>query len=257
MSDLYYEINPIIPEELIIYGYYYDPVTNISYSEISGLPGYYITSNGDVISYKKENPIYLKTYKNQHGHQYVDLKSNGKRYKCLVHRLVAEAFLENPNNYPIVRHLDDDPDNNWVGNLALGTQLDNRMDCIRNGNDYKTPVYCYETNKIYDYAVNAAIDLGVSKASITHCCKGISDSVKGYHVCYSSDMDDKLNDEDWTAPKINKMYKPLIAVSPDGSEYYFDSRKDAAKFIGIPECGISSTINGTTPHTHGWKFREA
>lgn len=50
------------------------------------------------------------------------------------HQLVATAFIPNPNNYPIVRHLDDNKLNNLLGNLAWGTDLDNKKDMIRNGN---------------------------------------------------------------------------------------------------------------------------
>lgn len=58
---------------------------------------------------------------------------DGIRRSPKVHRLVALAFLPNPNNPPIVRHLDDDRHNNHVSNLAWGTQMDNRRDAALNG----------------------------------------------------------------------------------------------------------------------------
>lgn len=57
----------------------------------------------------------------------------GRGNRHLVSRLVATAFILNPNNLPIVRHMDDNPLNNHVENLAWGTQTDNMQDCVRHG----------------------------------------------------------------------------------------------------------------------------
>lgn len=54
------------------------------------------------------------------------------RKRRVIHRLVAEAFF-GISDLPIVRHLNDDPDDNWVGNLAYGTHSDNAFDMHRNG----------------------------------------------------------------------------------------------------------------------------
>ena len=74
----------------------------------------------------------LRQTKNKSGHWYVSLHNGGQITKT-VHRIVAEAFIPNPNNLPLVRHLDDNPDNNHVDNLAWGTKRDNQKDAVRNG----------------------------------------------------------------------------------------------------------------------------
>lgn len=68
------------------------------------------------------------------GHLRVSLHKNQKQSLRFVHRLVAEAFIPNPDEYPLVRHWDDDPSNNRVGNLRWGTVSDNWNDMVRNGN---------------------------------------------------------------------------------------------------------------------------
>lgn len=51
----------------------------------------------------------------------------------LLHRLMAEAFVPNPNNYPIVLHIDNDKINTNPDNLAWGTYSENNAQAIRDG----------------------------------------------------------------------------------------------------------------------------
>lgn len=70
------------------------------------------------------------------GHLTVGLTNpEGVKKSYSVHRLVAEAFIPNPDNKPQVLHWDDNPLNNNVSNLRWGTQKDNMQDRLRNGND--------------------------------------------------------------------------------------------------------------------------
>ena len=59
----------------------------------------------------------LKTYKDKYGYLILHLHNNSKGKTHFVHRLVALAFLENPENYPMINHKDESRDNNCVGNL--------------------------------------------------------------------------------------------------------------------------------------------
>lgn len=107
------------------------------WKNISGHEGYQVSDTGEIRSYinnrhgvGNSEPHLLKPVKNKHGYETVCLGRNNRR---LVHRLVAEAFIPNPKKMPIVRHLDDDPKNNRVDNLAWGTQTDNMQDCVKHG----------------------------------------------------------------------------------------------------------------------------
>lgn len=67
------------------------------------------------------------------GHLHVSLTHEGVGKTLKVHRLVAHAFIPNPDNMPFVLHWDDGPSNNVVGNLRWGTPSDNLRDRVRNG----------------------------------------------------------------------------------------------------------------------------
>lgn len=71
--------------------------------------------------YRVQREKLLTATINNRGYAYVSLRS-GNRYKHLfIHRLVAEAFIPNPNNLPFVNHIDENPQNNCVDNLEWCT----------------------------------------------------------------------------------------------------------------------------------------
>lgn len=80
---------------------------------------YYITEDGQVWSNKTYK--FLTPWLNSDGYYCVAIRENGKQYNVRVHRLVAEAFIPNPNNLPIVNHKDENKTNNKVDNLEWCT----------------------------------------------------------------------------------------------------------------------------------------
>lgn len=89
---------------------------------------YYVSNTGKVKDITK-NFIYVYNSKNPNIYISLSLKcKNGKRKRFLLHRLVAETFIENPNNYPIINHIDENKQNNNVNNLEWCTQKHN-MNC--------------------------------------------------------------------------------------------------------------------------------
>lgn len=84
---------------------------------------YSISKTGDV--YNNYHNRQLKSRVVKAGYCIVDLKIDGRRICKYIHRLVAQAFLENPNNYSDVHHKDNDKTNNTVGNLEWTTRSKN------------------------------------------------------------------------------------------------------------------------------------
>lgn len=89
---------------------------------IKGYEGLYsISEDGKVFSHIKNR--FKKTYKSNY--EYVRLVKNGIEKHKSIHRLVAENFIPNPNNLPVVDHIDNNPFNNCVENLQWLTQKEN------------------------------------------------------------------------------------------------------------------------------------
>lgn len=100
-----------------------------------------ISDIGEVRSYKgigripkqmaSHHPI--KPCKDGRGYFNFTIREGGRNKVLPIHIEVAKAFILNPNNYKLVRHLNDDKEDNRVSNLAWGTHSDNMKDAIRNG----------------------------------------------------------------------------------------------------------------------------
>ena len=88
------------------------------WATIKGYEGLYEVSNhGNVRSLKYGKIRYLKPANNGNGYYFVNLSKNGIVKSFKVHRLVANAFIDNPLNLPQINHIDEDKTNNKVENL--------------------------------------------------------------------------------------------------------------------------------------------
>ena len=88
------------------------------YKEIAGYENRYkISDKGNILSMTRD--VVLKQRANSKNDlMQVMLWNSSKCKYCYVHRLVAETFVENPNNYAYVKHIDGDKHNNNASNLA-------------------------------------------------------------------------------------------------------------------------------------------
>ena len=105
---------------------------------------YSVTEKGEIFCHQKavnvgcNNGVDIRSEKwlkqfNHNGYKRVYLSKNGVRSAKLVHRLVAEAFINNPNNHPCVNHLDGNKQNNTISNLEWCTVKENAIHAYQNG----------------------------------------------------------------------------------------------------------------------------
>lgn len=143
--------------------------------------------------------VVMKQHKNKGGYMRVSLKIKEPHRTCLVHRLVAKAFIPNPNNLPEVNHKNQVRNDNRAENLEWCTSMYNMHygDCqhkIYEGQHFKAiNVYTKDGKFInrYDSIAKASEETGVSTGRISFICQGgkrngeTRHSAKGYKFKYS------------------------------------------------------------------------
>ncbi len=141
--------------------------------QIKGHEDYGITSCGKVYNFKKKTFLNGRIRKDG----YLEYHIQGEY--LLAHRLVAEAYIPNPNNLPTVDHIDRDKSHNYTNNLrwaTVDTQNKNHPNC--------TKVRCIETGKIYPTMTAAGKEFGKAMQNLSACLKGKQKTWCGYHWEY-------------------------------------------------------------------------
>ena len=114
----------------------------VEWRDVQGYPGYQVSNYGQVRSLPvpghHNQAIILKGEPGDEGHIRVRLYRNKTSRRFLVHHLVLEAFVGPcPPHLHVCRHLDNNSQNNFVGNLVWATQKENMADKKIHGTEQK------------------------------------------------------------------------------------------------------------------------
>jgi hypothetical protein len=147
---------------------------------------YAATEDGRIWSYRRKKFLAPAT-KKANGYQEVSLSVNGKNKVYLVHRLIAETYLDNPDNLPQVNHKDENKTNNSVSNLEWCTAKYNTLygtGSLRSHQKQYKRVYCVELDQTFESAKEASKATKTNYTHLCQCCRGEHKSSGGYHWRY-------------------------------------------------------------------------
>ena len=166
------------------------------YRVIDDCPNYSVNRDGHIIN---ANGNEKASHIDRYGYLRTNLYSNGQMFSKRVHRLVAEAFIPNPENKPDVNHKDGNKRNNSVDNLEWVTRSENMLHAYStglnkphptygmlgkhnpNGGRKGKPVRIVETGEEFDSIKDCAIAINGNDRAICDCLTGRQHTHRDYH----------------------------------------------------------------------------
>ena len=193
----------------------------------------------------------LKQYLSNSGYVFVRISSNGKTVSRFVHRIVATCFIPNPNDYPEVNHIDNNPKNNSVSNLEWCTRKYNDAYKKNFGTSQADVSGCHvfavdlKTGKVirFETQAEAACQLGIDQRSVNGVVNGRQNTADG---CWFTEDESEITEE-----KIQEVGAKMrflggvVAINLDTFNIYiFESQREAGRQLGIDNSAISKVTRG-------------
>lgn len=166
--------------------------------KINGYNNYSVSNKGEI---RNDDTGKIKSSRyNKHGYKVIDLYFNGTRETKRVHRLVADAFISNPENKPQVNHKDGNKSNNNINNLEWCTASENMKHSFNTGlskpnksmlgkknpnaGRHGKPVRIIETGETFSSIAECEKAINGNNRHISDCLSGRQNTHRGYHFEY-------------------------------------------------------------------------
>ena len=170
--------------------------------------GRYIARNTGALTCTEPHLLTWRT--NKDGYAQVDLWKSNKSKRMYVHRLVAISFLDNPNNYPCIDHIDTDKLNNYIQNLRWCNHSMNNSNPLTREHFNKTcislrvmgrwiqreviGINIIDRDDIRAYTtISESKKDGFNPSQVSACCLGKRKTHKGFEFHYLSDYESLIN----------------------------------------------------------------
>lgn len=216
---------------------------------------YSVSTEGEV---RKDSTNYLLSQSSQQDYKFVTLQIKGSQKRMRVHRLVAFAFIDNPEDKPYVNHINGIRSDNRVENLEWVTPAENIQHAVATGlmiSGRSIPVVQYnldgEEMMTFESASEAARQTGCQQEKITMCCRRQRISTNDYQWRYLGDGQD--------VTKIEKQFitgKRVAQCDEEGNILnIYPSFKEAARAVNGTSSAISRVCSGVNIRHKGYKWK--
>lgn len=187
------------------------------------------------------------------GYVYTDLCKNGEVKTKSIHRLVATAFIPNPENKRCVNHKDGNKQNNASDNLEWNTHKENRNHATETGlwkpRFIVVHQFDLDNNHIREWSSAEEVEqiLGIYSANIAKSCKYPYGKFKtgNYYWSYSKEVS-----LDYVKPKKNKDKYIIVTDLDSGEEIEYFTIKKVAEVLNIRQNYIGMILNGQVKKTN-------
>ena len=222
----------------------------------------------------------LKQNKDRGGYQTVYLYFDGKRKFKQVHRLVAQAFIPNPEGKPQVNHQDGNKSNNDASNLEWSTKKENSQHATRTGlwnkqlqgfsernEDIARPIVCInlQNGTMTEYETTMEARRATGSKHVSEVAKGNQAQSKGYVFYYADEY------HNFTESEKNKQIeraiqsysllgkrrkRPIVAINTaTGEEKEYESIQSTKLATGAN--GVLQVLQGKQKSSKGYTFKYA
>lgn len=206
--------------------------------DVLGFEELYQVSNFGNVRTVKNGEAEMSQQENRNGYMTVHLRNKGVERRAMVHRLVAEAFIPNPDELRDVNHKNGNKSDNRVENLEWVSHSDNMAHSFRElGKNVRHIVQLDLDNNFierWNSIIEASEATGICRTDIGECCRGNRKHTKGYKWKYEEDYEEPKGYwyYDTTSAQVDKLNHNEDKEIDSSIGNCFETKEEAEKAVG-------------------------